>query len=192
MLKLIYRDFCFHEIFVFGIWSARSQDWILIYITYTFYITTGTWFRSRYEQLFYSTRSYGIRNPFVWELPFLTASALMQIRCVSSSEIPLRSRRGPNEKSWMKNPFERQSQSSPVIRIFLQRALNRDPVSNSLRRRLSSRGRSKDLSERIGASCRLISNPTPESRDSSCSESFPSPGVAAVANVQSYNVILIC
>lgn len=37
----------------------------------------------------------------------------MQIRCVSSSEIPLRSRRGPNEKSWMKNPSERQSQSSP-------------------------------------------------------------------------------
>jgi len=37
----------------------------------------------------------------------------MQIRCVSSSEIPPRIRCSPNEKSWMKNPFKRQSQSSP-------------------------------------------------------------------------------
>lgn len=63
----------------------------------------------------------------------------------------------------------------PVIRTFLQRALNRDPVSNSFRRRLSSCDRSKDLSEGIGASCRLISSPTPESRDPSCSEGTPSP-----------------
>lgn len=36
----------------------------------------------------------------------------MQIRCVSSSEIPLRSRRCLNEKSWMRNPSQRQSQFS--------------------------------------------------------------------------------
>jgi len=70
----------------------------------------------------------------------------------------------------MKNPIRETVAIFPVISIFLQRALNRDPVSNSLRHRLSSSDRSKDLFERIGASCRLISSPGPKSRDPSYPE----------------------
>lgn len=82
-------------------------DWIICFIV------TSIWF---FDQRVWTAILFGtfseIRNPFTRDSSF-AASALMQIRCVNSSEIPPRIRCSPNEKSWMKNPFKRQSQSSP-------------------------------------------------------------------------------
>jgi len=80
-------------------------DWIICFILQqVFDFSIRVW-----TAILFDTFSE-IKNSITRNFSF-AASALMQIRCVSSSEI--RIRRSPNEKSWMKNPFKRQSQSSP-------------------------------------------------------------------------------
>lgn len=112
----------------------------------------------------------------------------MQIRCVSSSEIPLRSRRGPNEKSWMKNLFERQSQSSPSSGSFfsarwieIRFQIRSDVVSQAVTGRR--------IYPRESALPAASSATLPESRDPSCCEISPFPAAYAVT-VQSYVTLI--
>lgn len=96
-ITLNYSDITATELFFFS--QCR------LYYNIHFIITLYTLYHNKYwisielGTIILFNTFYGIRNPFAWELLPRGASALMQIRCVSSSEIPLRTQRGSNEKS---------------------------------------------------------------------------------------------
>lgn len=119
---------------------------------------------------------------------------LMQIRCVSSSEIPLRSRRCLNEKSWMRNPSQRQSQFSHHQNLSSARArANRDPgfkfprmssLELALSRRIYLRGSA--LPAASSAAPRLTIARSFLSRDFSISGLY-----AVTVTAPGYNIVLI-